>query len=103
MLLFLGANFWNCCRFFDFFFLIVVVGQMECVFSSRFAILVTLGILLVVTHQVHPAVGIRFVIDRDECFSHSVPYEGDMIHVSFVVIKSDSSWHYTEDGVDLVV
>ncbi|XP_030471280.1 transmembrane emp24 domain-containing protein p24beta2 [Syzygium oleosum] len=47
--------------------------------------------------------GIRIVIDREECFSHNVEYEGDTVHVSFVVIKSDSSWHYTEDGVDLVV
>ncbi|KAK1316357.1 Transmembrane emp24 domain-containing protein p24beta2 [Acorus calamus] len=47
-------------------------------------------------------VGIRFVIDREECFSHSVEYEGDVVHVSFVVIKSDTPWHYSDDGVDLV-
>lgn len=47
--------------------------------------------------------GIRFVIDREECFSHSVPYEGDMVYVSFVVVKSDTPWHYSNDGVDLVV
>ncbi|QCE01945.1 transmembrane emp24 domain-containing protein p24beta2-like [Vigna unguiculata] len=47
--------------------------------------------------------GIRFVIDRDECFSHDVKYEGDTVHVSFVVIKADSPWHYGEEGVDLVV
>ncbi|XP_030511735.1 transmembrane emp24 domain-containing protein p24beta2-like [Rhodamnia argentea] len=47
--------------------------------------------------------GIRFVIDREECFSHNVEYDGDTVHVSFVVIKSDSSWHYSEDGVDLLV
>ncbi|KAK9005226.1 hypothetical protein V6N11_042670 [Hibiscus sabdariffa] len=48
-------------------------------------------------------VGIRFVIDREECFSHDVKYEGDTIHVSFVVIKADSSWHNSHEGVDLVV
>jgi len=48
-------------------------------------------------------VGIRFVIDREECFSHSVPYEGDTVRVSFVVVKGDSSWHFEDDGVDLVV
>lgn len=48
-------------------------------------------------------VGIRFVIDREECFSHNVQYEGDTVHVSFVVIKSDSAWHYSQDGVDLLV
>ncbi|KAH8518940.1 hypothetical protein Peur_037998 [Populus x canadensis] len=47
--------------------------------------------------------GIRFVIDREECFSHDVKYEGDTVHVSFVVVKVDSSWHYSDDGVDLVV
>ena len=46
---------------------------------------------------------IRFVIDREECFSHNVKYDGDTIHVSFVVIKADSSWHYSHEGVDLVV
>lgn len=47
--------------------------------------------------------GIRFVIDREECFSHSVPYDGDTVHTSFVVIKADSSWHYGDYGVDFVV
>lgn len=43
------------------------------------------------------------MIDREECFSHKADYEGDTLHVSFVVIKSDSQWHFNEDGVDLVV
>ncbi|XP_060187002.1 cellulose synthase-like protein E1 [Lycium barbarum] len=46
--------------------------------------------------------GIRFVIDREECFSHKVEM-GETVHVSFVVIKSEGSWHYNEEGVDLVV
>lgn len=50
-----------------------------------------------------PVEGIRFVIDREECFSHNVEYEGDTVHVSFVVIKADTPWHYSEEGVDLVV
>ncbi|URE16206.1 Transmembrane emp24 domain-containing protein [Musa troglodytarum] len=41
--------------------------------------------------------------DREECFSHSVPYEGDTVHVSFVVIKAETPWHYGDEGVDLVV
>ncbi|PKA55254.1 Transmembrane emp24 domain-containing protein p24beta2 [Apostasia shenzhenica] len=49
------------------------------------------------------AVGIRFVIDREECFSHEVPYEGDTVHISFVVIKTDTPWHYGNEGVDLVI
>lgn len=47
--------------------------------------------------------GIRFVIDREECLSHNVEYEGDMVHVSFVVIKAETVWHFTDDGVDLLV
>ncbi|KAK2378304.1 hypothetical protein P8452_49801 [Trifolium repens] len=58
---------------------------------------VIIGLLLKETE------GIRFVIDRDECFSHDVKYEGDTVHVSFVVIKADSPWHYGDEGVDLVV
>ncbi|KAJ3708912.1 hypothetical protein LUZ61_012617 [Rhynchospora tenuis] len=50
-----------------------------------------------------PALGIRFVIDREECFSHQVEYEGDTVHASFVVIKTDTPWHYSDEGVDLVV
>lgn len=58
-----------------------------------------LGLLL----SLHAVSGIRFMIDREDCFAHDVQYEGDMVHVSFVVIKSDSAWHYSQDGVDLVV
>ncbi|KAJ0593227.1 putative GOLD domain-containing protein [Helianthus annuus] len=46
--------------------------------------------------------GIRFVIDREECLSHNVEYEGDTVHVSFVVIKAETMWHFAEDGVDLL-
>ncbi|XP_008811269.2 cellulose synthase-like protein E6 isoform X3 [Phoenix dactylifera] len=53
--------------------------------------------------SVWSAAGIRFVIDREECFSHSVPYEGDTVLVSFVVIKAERSWHYGDEGVDFVV
>ncbi|XP_058082844.1 transmembrane emp24 domain-containing protein p24beta2-like [Magnolia sinica] len=60
-------------------------------------------VLLGLVYSLGPAIGIRFVIDREECFSHSVPYQGDTVHVSFVVIKSDTLWHYGDDGVDLVV
>ncbi|PSS06018.1 Transmembrane emp24 domain-containing protein [Actinidia chinensis var. chinensis] len=64
-----------------------------------FAVVVTLAILL----SLQPVIGIRFVIDREECFSHNVEYDGDTVHFSFVVIKSEGAWHYSPDGVDLVV
>ncbi|CAH8343754.1 unnamed protein product [Eruca vesicaria subsp. sativa] len=60
-------------------------------------------VLLGLVWSFQAAIGIRFVIDREECFSHKADYEGDTLHVSFVVIKSDSQWHFNEDGVDLVI
>ncbi|MCD7462796.1 Transmembrane emp24 domain-containing protein 2 [Datura stramonium] len=48
--------------------------------------------------------GIRFVIDREECLSHNVHLEGDTIHVSFVVIQTDTPWHSANEGsVDLMI
>ncbi|KAK1567692.1 hypothetical protein Q3G72_015260 [Acer saccharum] len=47
--------------------------------------------------------GIRFDIDREECFSYNVHYEGVTLRLSFVFIKADTPWHFKEDGVDLVV
>ncbi|KAL8150668.1 hypothetical protein V2J09_020476 [Rumex salicifolius] len=55
--------------------------------------------LLAFTKQ---AVGIRFVIDTEECLSHKVESEWDTVHASFVVIKHESTWE-SEDGVDVVV
>ncbi|KAJ7960945.1 Transmembrane emp24 domain-containing protein [Quillaja saponaria] len=66
-------------------------------------VLSKITILLTLLSCWHDVSGIRFVIDREECFSHDVKYEGDTVHVSFVVIKVDSAWHYTQDGVDFVV
>ncbi|KAJ6754048.1 TRANSMEMBRANE EMP24 DOMAIN-CONTAINING PROTEIN [Salix purpurea] len=60
-------------------------------------------LLLALISSPEAVFGIRFVIDREECFSHDVKYEGDTVHVSFVIVKVDSSWHYSDDGVDLVV
>ncbi|KAI8010126.1 Transmembrane emp24 domain-containing protein p24beta2 [Camellia lanceoleosa] len=70
------------------------------IWSTELAVVVTLTILL---SSLQSVFGIRFVIDREECFSHKVEYNGDTIHFSFVVIKSEGSWHYAPDGVDLVV
>ncbi|KAM7498464.1 hypothetical protein LguiA_022878 [Lonicera macranthoides] len=67
--------------------------------SLRFLIFMLVGVLSIV----RGALGIRFVIDREECLSHNVEYEGDTVHVSFVVIKADAPWHYGDDGVDLVI
>nr|POF22865.1 transmembrane emp24 domain-containing protein p24beta2 [Quercus suber] len=66
---------------------------------QKFAVLVLLALL----SSLQNVFGIRFVIDREECFSHNIEYEGDTLHISFVVIKVDGAWHYTHDGVDLVV
>ncbi|XP_038887290.1 transmembrane emp24 domain-containing protein p24beta2 [Benincasa hispida] len=69
--------------------------------AMRFVVMMAfVGVLLL---NLRESEGIRFVIDREECFSHNVQYEGDTVHVSFVVIKADSPWHYGDDGVDLVI
>ncbi|KAJ7014353.1 cellulose synthase-like protein E1 isoform X2 [Populus alba x Populus x berolinensis] len=88
-------------------------GRMPCsvtVKSSLVALLMGIALkgyfvvlLLALLSSPEAVFGIRFVIDREECFSHDVKYEGDTVHVSFVVVKVDSSWHYSDDGVDLVV
>ncbi|XP_059662385.1 transmembrane emp24 domain-containing protein p24beta2-like [Cornus florida] len=67
--------------------------------SPVLAVVVTLGFL----SSLQVVFGIRFVVDREECFSHKVEYSHDTVHVSFVVIKNEGTWHYTRDGVDLVV
>lgn len=59
--------------------------------------------LVVICCQMEGTMGIRFVIDREECFSHNVQYEGDTLHASFVVIKADTPWSYGDEGVDLLV
>ncbi|KAF8414276.1 hypothetical protein HHK36_002277 [Tetracentron sinense] len=69
------------------------------IWSPRSALIVLVALI----SSLQSAIGVRFVIDREECFSHNVQYEGDTVHVSFVVIKADTPWHYGEDGVDLVV
>ncbi|BBN16788.1 hypothetical protein MPTK1_7g09280 [Marchantia polymorpha subsp. ruderalis] len=50
-----------------------------------------------------PVQGIRFVLDRKECFSHEVHWEHDNVDVSFVVIKADNPWSFNRLGVDLTV
>jgi len=60
--------------------------------------------ILLLLCNMNCVIGIRFVIDREECFSHHVQYEGDAVHASFVVISvTDSTWHLTQEGLDLMV
>ncbi|XP_063936055.1 transmembrane emp24 domain-containing protein p24beta2 isoform X2 [Daucus carota subsp. sativus] len=66
--------------------------------GNALLILITLFVLIT-----GGAEGIRFVIDREECMSHKVEYEGDNVHLSFVVIKSDAPWNSDNYGVDLVI
>ncbi|XVF21167.1 hypothetical protein REPUB_Repub12eG0067600 [Reevesia pubescens] len=62
---------------------------------------IAMGLLLV--WSIKEAEGVRFVIDREECLSHDVKFEGDTVHISFVVIKADSPWHFSDEGVNLVI
>ncbi|KAK6919202.1 GOLD domain [Dillenia turbinata] len=48
-------------------------------------------------------VGLRFALEREECFSHDVKYEGDTVHISFVVILADGSWDDGDHGIDLLI
>jgi hypothetical protein len=70
--------------------------------AKKLWVLVVVAVILLCGKQVQ---GIRFVIDKKECWSHEVRFPGDTVHVSFVVIKSENSWnydHYTV-GLDLIV
>ncbi|XP_010926811.1 transmembrane emp24 domain-containing protein p24beta2 [Elaeis guineensis] len=67
-------------------------------YSSRLMIFVVSGLLLFF----RPTIGIRFLLDREECLTQSAEYEGDTVHASFVVIKYEGR-DYSDDGVDLVV
>lgn len=54
------------------------------------------------------AEAIRFELDARECWVHEVPSDGDLMHVSFVVIKLHNPWglHHRRAanvGVDVTV
>ena len=55
------------------------------------------------------AEAIRFELDKRECWVHDVHTDGDLMHVSFVVIKLHNSWGGVHNrraayvGVDLSV
>jgi hypothetical protein len=51
------------------------------------------------------AEAVRFVLSREECFTENVEYDGDMVHVSFVVISYEHAWNYHQEasGIDLSV
>ncbi|KAJ1441228.1 GOLD domain [Sesbania bispinosa] len=65
--------------------------------------LLNVAIAVLILSSLNAVLGIRFVIDREECFSHNVQYEGDTVHASFVVISVDASWQFNQEGLDLVV
>lgn len=69
----------------------------------RGAVVVVAAVALSLLFAFKETEGVRFSVDREECLSQNVEYEGDTVHASFVVIKTDSQWHYVDDGVDLVV
>ncbi|KAF7113143.1 hypothetical protein RHSIM_RhsimUnG0156700 [Rhododendron simsii] len=71
--------------------------------EKQFVELAAVLLLAVLSSLQQEVSGIRFVIDREECFSHNVEYASDTVHFAFVVIKSEGAWHYSPDGVDLVV
>ncbi|XP_031259719.1 cellulose synthase-like protein E1 isoform X2 [Pistacia vera] len=79
-------------------------GKMPSSTTMKFgALKFCVAVLLALVLSPQGVFGIRFVIDREECFSYNVQYEGDTVHTSFVVIKSDKYWYGGTEGVDLVV
>ena len=64
-----------------------------------------LPILLLLLSLSRLAESVRFVLTREECFTENVEYDGDMVHVSFVVISYEHAWNYQQQstGVDLSV
>lgn len=77
------------------------LARMEGV-RMRSVLAFVVGVWLVLARQTQ---GIRFVIDKKECWQHEVPYDGDQVRVSYVVIKSESAWSFdhTAVGLDLIV
>ncbi|MCL7034146.1 hypothetical protein MKW94_000958 [Papaver nudicaule] len=66
-------------------------------------VMIGLGVISISLQQSQYAVGIRFVVEKEECLSHSIPHEGDTVQVSYVVIKADVPWNSgLDDGVDLI-
>lgn len=53
--------------------------------------------------SVAPVEGVRFVLDRQECFQQHVETAFDRVFASFVIIKADSPWSFSRIGVDVTV
>ena len=49
------------------------------------------------------AFAMRFVLEKEDCLSYSVPEEKFWVFAAFVVIKTDSSWNSQKYAIDLVV
>ncbi|KAH7290638.1 hypothetical protein KP509_30G057600 [Ceratopteris richardii] len=52
-----------------------------------------------------PVRAVRFVLQTEECFHQTVKYDGDLVHISFVVVRAENSWNYQHPiaGVDLTI
>lgn len=62
-----------------------------------------LAMVIISMACMQPASAIRFLLSTQECFTESVEYDGDLVHVSFVVIKADRAWDYEAPGIDLSI
>jgi hypothetical protein len=77
----------------------------SCCSSSFFFFFFSASFLLVAFFLIRPSDAVRFILNKEECFTEHVEYDGDMVHVSFVVIRYEQSWNYQQHsgGVDLSV
>ncbi|CAN0927244.1 Transmembrane emp24 domain-containing protein p24beta2 [Linum grandiflorum] len=55
--------------------------------------------LLLCSSILRGTTAIRFVIDREECFSHNAEYEADTVHLSFVVIEAELPWEFIPGSI----
>ncbi|KAH7422402.1 hypothetical protein KP509_12G007200 [Ceratopteris richardii] len=71
--------------------------------DSWFYFIGVVMVFRIILGHVNPAMGIQFSLKKEECFTQAVEYEGDLVHISYVVIESDRAWDYEIPGIDVTV
>ncbi|KAH7404000.1 hypothetical protein KP509_15G004700 [Ceratopteris richardii] len=59
--------------------------------------------MMVVTLFLQSAMAIEFLLSKEECFVQNVDYEGDLVHVSYVVVRTQNAWDYDVPGIDVSI
>ncbi|KAL9670660.1 hypothetical protein QQ045_008216 [Rhodiola kirilowii] len=77
--------------------------QMCCRMTKKPSILVLVIAAAVILTVAQSALGMQFYLQKEECFLQKVDEDGDIVRVSFVVVRRKSKLHASTAGVDLVV